>query len=138
MDIGRGIVLGAMTALCVTGCSQRFAADLTGSQEVPSVATKATGKLMLHLGGDGRTMHYKLTVTNIENANMAHLHLGGPGKNGPVLVWLYPSSPPPVVRKGSFTGTLAAGPSPQATSSARSRARRSPTSPTISTRARST
>ena len=56
-------------------------------------------------------MHYKLTVANIENVWMAHIHLAEePGGNGPPVVWLYPSAPPPPAESiPGFNGVLAEG-----------------------------
>jgi hypothetical protein len=40
---------------------------------------------------------------------MAHIHLAPAGENGPVVAWLYPSGPPPVLIEGRFSGVLAEG-----------------------------
>ncbi len=88
-----------------------FVANLNGKQQVPAVKTKAHGKATFSLNKDKSELHYKLTVQNIENVNMAHLHLAPKGKNGEVVVWLYPapSTPQPKLIEKKFSGTLAEG-----------------------------
>jgi hypothetical protein len=86
-----------------------FTAHLTGSQEVPPVKTKASGQASFNLSKDGKSLHYKLSVANLSDITMAHIHLGPPGKNGPVAVWLYPSHPYPQLKIGKFSGVLAQG-----------------------------
>jgi hypothetical protein len=58
---------------------------------------------------DGTKLNYVLTVKNIENAMMAHIHLGAKGQSGPAAAWLYPKTPPPVTKRGRFSGVLAKG-----------------------------
>jgi hypothetical protein len=87
-----------------------FASRLTGAQEVPPVKTDALGHIKFHLSQDGKSLIYKLEVENLNDTTMAHIHLGPAGKNGPVVVWLYPlTGPPPKVKPGKFSGTLASG-----------------------------
>lgn len=50
-----------------------------------------------------------MIVANIENVAMAHIHNAPAGQNGGVVVWLYPSSPPPQLIEGRFQGVLAEG-----------------------------
>jgi glucose/arabinose dehydrogenase len=71
----------------------QFAAGLTGSGEVPPVVTDAGATAHFVLNPDG-TLSFELRATGpIENATMAHIHLGGRGQNGPVVLFLYgPSS----------------------------------------------
>ena len=40
---------------------------------------------------------------------MAHIHLAPAGVNGAVVVWLYPSGPPPLLIEGTTNGILAEG-----------------------------
>jgi hypothetical protein len=88
---------------------QTFTAHLTGGQEVPPVQTKATGQATFKLSQDGKSLHYKLSVANLLGITMAHIHIGPPGQNGPVAVWLYPSHPYPELKIGKFSGVLAEG-----------------------------
>lgn len=88
---------------------RNFKTHLKGENEVPSVATNAQGQATFKLSQDGESIHYKLIVANIENVRMAHIHNAPAGENGGVVVWLYPSSPPPQLIEGRFQGVLAEG-----------------------------
>ncbi len=89
--------------------SNNFRAHLNGKSQVPPVKTKAEGEAVFNLSKDGDSIHYKITVANIENVTMAHIHEGAIGANGPVVVWLYPSAPPPKLIPGKTNGVLADG-----------------------------
>ncbi len=86
-----------------------FTAHLSGDQEVNPVVTDATGQAVFQLSKDGTSLSYKLIVANIDNVRMAHIHLAPAGQNGGVVVWLYPSGPPPALIEGTFNGVLAEG-----------------------------
>jgi hypothetical protein len=86
-----------------------FRANLKGENEVPAVETNAQGQTIFQVNRDRTEIKFKLIVANIENAHMAHIHLGPAGVNGPVVVWLYPEGPPPQVNEGRFQGILAEG-----------------------------
>jgi hypothetical protein len=64
-------------------------APLAGSQEVPPVATHATGVAKFQLSKDGTELSYKLIVANVENVTQAHIHLGPRGANGGVVAFLF-------------------------------------------------
>lgn len=81
----------------------------TGAAEVPANDSRAQGVLLLRLGADGSALHYRLIVANIEDVLQAHIHLAPAGANGPVVAWLYPSGPPPVLLPGRTQGVLAEG-----------------------------
>jgi hypothetical protein len=106
------LMLTVMLTLPLTAWAaapKTFTAHLTGRQEVPPVPTKATGQITFTLSQDGKSLHYELSVANLADITMAHIHLGPPGKNGPVAVWLYPSHPYPELKIGKFSGVLAGG-----------------------------
>jgi len=88
-----------------------FRAHLSGKYAIPAVVdTQAQGQAILNYNDDG-TISYKLIVANIQNTRMAHIHLkpaSGTG-NGPVLVWLYPATPPMNPIPGRYDGVLAEG-----------------------------
>ena len=86
-----------------------FTAHLSGDQEVPAVETEATGQALFQLSKDGYSLSYKLIVANIDSVRMAHIHLAPAKVNGAVVVWLYPSGPPPVLIEGTTNGILAEG-----------------------------
>jgi len=71
----------------------QFAAGLTGSGEVPPVVTDAGATAHFVLNPDG-TLSFELRATGpIQNAQQAHIHLGGRGQNGPVVLFLLPFDP---------------------------------------------
>jgi hypothetical protein len=86
-----------------------FRANLSGDQEVPPADTRARGQAIFQLSKDGSELSYKLILGNIENVTMAHIHLAPVEVNGPVVVWLYPSAPPPQLIPGRFNGVIAEG-----------------------------
>jgi CHRD domain len=93
----------------VSAQSATFHATLSGKEAVPPVDTSAHGTATFVLSKSGDSLSYTLSVTDIEDATMAHIHIGPVGKEGPVAVWLYPSNPPPMTKSGKFTGVLAKG-----------------------------
>jgi hypothetical protein len=80
-------VLESASSIAANG--QNAAVPLSGDEEVPAVATRARGTAIFHLSGDGSALNYKLIVANIENVVQAHIHIGVPGMNGPVGVFLF-------------------------------------------------
>ena len=89
--------------------ANNFHAHLDGKDQVPPAKTKAQGEALFNLSKDGDSIHYKITVANIENVTMSHIHEGAVGANGSVVVWLYPSAPPPKLISGKSNGVLAEG-----------------------------
>lgn len=84
-------------------------ARLQGSQEVPAADTDARGQLVMKVARDGESIAYRLIVANIDDVQMAHLHMAPAGQNGGVVVWLYPDGPPPQLIPGRTNGILATG-----------------------------
>jgi len=108
--------LGTVILICMVLATPVFAAPirnfrahLEGGQEVPPVATLAQGQVVFQLSKDGTLLRYTLIASNIENILQSHIHLAPAGVNGPVVAWLYPSSPPAVLIPGRFSGVLAEG-----------------------------
>lgn len=67
---------------------------LNGRNEVPSRETRAQGEAFFRISDDGQSVSYRLIVANIDNVFMAHIHLASAGVNGPIVVWLFPSTAP--------------------------------------------
>lgn len=86
-----------------------FEAYLDGNQAVLSNSSSATGFATFEFDNDFTTLTYELWVWEISNITMAHIHLGGPDVNGPVVLWLYPSGPPPLLISGPYDGLLSSG-----------------------------
>lgn len=84
---------------------------LSGKEEVPVRETRAQGQAIFQVSRDGTSIDYKLIVANIENVFMTHIHVGPAGQNGPVVVWLYPSTAPVAgpVGAGRINGVIAEG-----------------------------
>jgi hypothetical protein len=89
--------------------AKNYTAPLSGAEEVPPVDTRARGLAHFQVSADGQSISYRLNVANIENVIMAHIHVGAPGVNDAVVVWLYPEGPPPQLIAGRFNGPLAVG-----------------------------
>lgn len=66
-----------------------FGAALTGSQEVPPVATEAGAVAQFVLNSDGTLSYVLRAVGPIQGATQAHIHLGARGQNGPVVAFLF-------------------------------------------------
>ncbi|WP_101842606.1 CHRD domain-containing protein [Halobacillus sp. Marseille-P3879] len=68
----------------------KFIAKLKGKNEVPQpVDTKATGFAKFLANDDCTKIKFELEVCDIKNFVQAHIHLGAPGENGPVLAFLF-------------------------------------------------
>src|SRR5262245_20488435 len=66
-----------------------FGAAMSGNEEVPTVTTDARAAAQFTLNPDG-TLSYELRATGpIQNAMVAHIHLGARTQNGPVVLFLY-------------------------------------------------
>jgi hypothetical protein len=73
--------------------------------------SRARGNAVFQLSQDGTELTYQLIVANIENVFQAHIHQGPAGTNGPIVVWLYPSTSPPAgpTGGGRIDGVIATG-----------------------------
>jgi hypothetical protein len=88
--------------------SDKFKAHL--SVETPDVVTRGQGQAVFKVIKDGKSVSYRLVVTNLYEITMAHIHIAEvPGGDGPPAVWLYPDAPPPVTIPGRTQGILARG-----------------------------
>jgi DNA-binding beta-propeller fold protein YncE len=90
------------------GCPSEFPtyrARLTGGQEVPPVATSASADAVLQLNEDDTELTYEVRISGIDPAQItqAHLHVGPPGFNGPVVLFLADMAPSEAVLRGTLT-----------------------------------
>ena len=95
---------------------------LRGTNEVPANDSRARGVAIFKVAKDGQSIEYKLIVAKINNPFMAHIHMAAKGVNGPIVVWLFPSTTPGVqgplgvgrvdglIAKGTITATNLVGP----------------------------
>ena len=84
----RARVLAAAFVLSVLGVGSAHAGDikvtLLGDNEVPPVATSATGGGTIVIGDDG-SVSGSVSTKGVEGT-AAHIHVGSAGQNGPVIV----------------------------------------------------
>jgi hypothetical protein len=99
----------AIIAAPASSAGPLFTAQLDGAQEVPPVATAATGSAVLQFNDAITELHFELSVFDLQDLTQAHIHLAPSGVNGPVVVWLYPEGPPAMLIPGIFSGLLASG-----------------------------
>jgi CHRD domain len=81
---------------------QKFAAMLSGNQEVPPNTSTAKGWAWFKPMGD--TVWYKVNVTGIDKVTMMHIHSGKAGENGDPIAMLQIEK-----STGLINGTLAQG-----------------------------
>ena len=88
-------VLGFVgVSVAAAGFNRNWSVHANGSQEVPARDTHGQAQAIFHLSPDGSSLEYTLNASNIENVFMSHIHMEAPGQNGPIVVWLYPSTIP--------------------------------------------
>jgi hypothetical protein len=105
------VVLGA-TGAVGAAFDTDFAADLSGGQEVPPVDTEATGGSrfdVIDLGNGRREIKFRLGVFDIDHVTAAHIHLGCPGENGPIVAFLFEGGPTGEVNGRLSQGTIRRG-----------------------------
>lgn len=97
-----------LTASGALAAQMNFRAHMASEVIVPlpaGVESNAQGQAIFHLSDDEMTVDYKINVANVDHVIMAHIHrYVGDGRNGPILVWLYPS--PTSSGPGSPTGRV--------------------------------
>ena len=70
---------------------EKFSANLSGKEEVPSNESPSTGLAKVKITGDN--IAYEVNVTDMDKVNAAHIHLAESGKNGPVILTLFKGGP---------------------------------------------
>ena len=114
-------IAGIATAVAVGAFNGNVGTHLKGRYEVPLRSTDAQGQAIFRISDDGQSVDYKLIASNIDNAFMAHIHLGPATGTGPIVVWLYPGTAPVpgplgsgrhdgVLAEGTFTAANLVGP----------------------------
>lgn len=83
------ILMFTLFAASVAAHPRNYRAHLSGSDEVPPVATRAQGQAIFKLSKDGTELSYKLIIANIDDVTQAHIHCGAEGVNGPVVAFLF-------------------------------------------------
>ena len=97
------------------GNGGNFGTQISPDEEVMPAGvvntSNAVGNAIFHLNAAGTELSYKLIVANIENVFQAHIHRAAAGVNGPIIVWLYPSTAPVAGPRGQgrIQGVIAEG-----------------------------
>jgi hypothetical protein len=73
-----------LAGIAITASGQEIRVVLSGNQEIPPVATPATGIATITVAGD-RTLTGKATIAGM-SVTVAHIHEGAAGGNGPIIV----------------------------------------------------
>ncbi|MEM7114524.1 MAG: spondin domain-containing protein [Chloroflexota bacterium] len=84
-----------------------FYTELSGNGEVPVIETRGRGTAAFRLHGLERgtpRLHYRVRLGRIDNVTAAHIHMGLPNENGPVVAVLFSGGP-----TGNVRGDLARG-----------------------------
>jgi hypothetical protein len=95
--------------------AEKFFADLSVSQVVPPIDSKAAGNAEFESTMDGSSISYTVNVTDINAVKAAHIHIGEIGQNGDVVVTLFKSETPTgplsgILSKGNITSDKLEGP----------------------------
>ena len=97
------LALTAPVALAANPPTPAFGGPAGGSQEVPPVATAATGEATVVISPDNSTIWYVVNYTGLSGpVAAAHIHTGAAGVNGGVILPLVASASPMV---GTLTAT---------------------------------
>jgi CHRD domain len=88
------VVVVCAGSLAILSCgdddddTERRSGNLTGAQEVPPVATSATGTATLNISEDESRIDFTLNVstTFATNIREAHIHIAPTGANGPIVL----------------------------------------------------
>ncbi|HEU5329453.1 MAG TPA: CHRD domain-containing protein [Thermomicrobiales bacterium] len=114
MLVAIGLIGSAGAAPAAAG--GKYTASLSGAEEVPARDTPGTGSATFQVSADGMSITYTLSVQNIKNVTMAHIHVGKKGENGAVVVPLIAQRPPGggptsgMIGQGTFTAKDLVGP----------------------------
>jgi hypothetical protein len=102
------VALLATIGTAAAGQAKRtFRASMNGAGD--NTQSTAIGKSVFVFSKDGANLKYRVVVQGLENTTMAHIHVAStPGGTGPIVLWLYPDAPPPLLIPGVFNGLLGA------------------------------
>jgi len=96
------VMISIVAVLLIAGgalaASMNFRSHMQANEIIPLPSTldgsTAQGQAIFKIADDEMSMSYKINVANIDKVTMAHIHKysNEAGKNGPVMVWLFPST----------------------------------------------
>jgi hypothetical protein len=124
--VGAVMVLLATVAIVLAdGGFKRIREFLTGFEEVPAVSTTGNGEFRARINKAESEITYSLSYSDLEGTvTQAHIHLGQPGVNGGISVFLcsnlgngpagtQPCPLPPATITGTITADDVIGPTGQ-------------------------
>ena len=91
----------------------QYSAKLSGANQVPPIRSKARGSATFVVSPDSMSISYTIRTRGLKDVTAAHIHLGAAGKNGDVVVVLYPSTAAPkagILARGVITSADLVGP----------------------------
>lgn len=104
---GPGKILPKMNF--VAHLSGRTWVSRVNSSVTYTIETRAQGEAIFHVNPDFTNITFMVIAANIQNITMSHIHIDDGSKLGPIVVWLYPRSPPAKEIPGRFNGVLMMG-----------------------------
>jgi hypothetical protein len=117
----KGSIFAITVALAIVGITsgltnsvvaqeQKFVATLSGQEEVPPTNSQGTG--MAEVTVSGENAEYSVNASNMQGVTAGHIHSGGQGENGPIIVTLFKNDSPSneVSETGSITADKLEGP----------------------------
>ena len=82
----------------------QFGATLSGAMEVPPVVSTGSGLALLAFDPGVTALRVVLAVSNLRQVREAHIHIGRPGENGPIVLFLFgPSTPVDIGASATLT-----------------------------------
>ncbi|QJR16730.1 CHRD domain-containing protein [Usitatibacter palustris] len=112
----RNLLLAAalLAALPALADSNRIRTRLSGAEEVPAVATRASGTFAAQLSSDRLSIEYELSFSGLQApVTQAHIHVAQRDVNGGIVIWLCGSSSlpgpvgtPPCPQEGTVNGLI--------------------------------
>ena len=97
-------VVGAPVSAAMVDANHDYISIISSGEEVPFNDAGTYGWATYHINADGQSMTYTLWLNAINNPVAAHIHVGGIGVNGPVVVPLYSGKD-----SGAVGGVLSSG-----------------------------
>src|SRR5438876_724760 len=88
------LALMFLLSLGAAARAEEYHATATGDDEVPAHETPGAAQVHFWLSDDGASLNFQVALFAIENVTMAHIHLGAPGANGPVVALIYGPNEP--------------------------------------------
>jgi len=101
-------VVGAPVSAAMVDANHDYISIISSGEEVPFSDAGTYGWATYHINDDGQSMTYTLWLNAINNPVAAHIHVGGVGVNGPVVVPLYSGKDVSAIGGVLSSGTITA------------------------------